>query len=145
MKKEEDAIRMIFSSDKANKETGNNLLIDVYANVSKFILEDVSIPLILTANRVQNTIANKVEMCDSQSEKKPSVVPFLEFSKNWSLLTKDVFEGLNWSNVLVAGGSVLSCILPSINKFCSCFFSHLRLCQTVWKRPCSWLQWIPFN
>ena len=60
MKKEEDAVRIIFSSDSANIETGNNLLIDVYANTSKFILEDVSIPLILAANRFQNTFPNKV-------------------------------------------------------------------------------------
>ncbi len=35
-----------------------------------------------------------------------------EFASNWKLFTQGVFEGMDWSNVCVAGGAVLSCLMP---------------------------------
>jgi hypothetical protein len=35
-----------------------------------------------------------------------------QFLKNWNQLTCAVFEGFDWSNVIVAGGSVGSCLAP---------------------------------
>ena len=49
------------------------------------------------------------------SEKKTpgslSVCPTLsKFEENWNAFTENQFKGLNWNNIFVAGGSVLSCL-----------------------------------
>lgn len=42
----------------------------------------------------------------------PTVVSQETFLSNWRLLTNGILDGLDWSNILVAGGAVLACALP---------------------------------
>ncbi|CAG8440942.1 1066_t:CDS:10 [Ambispora gerdemannii] len=39
------------------------------------------------------------------------------FLRNWHLLTEGTLDGLDWSNVFAAGGSVLACLLPIPEKY----------------------------
>ena len=41
-----------------------------------------------------------------------SIVSSNEFFDNWNLFTQGMFKDINWNNVVVAGGSVLGCLLP---------------------------------
>lgn len=41
-----------------------------------------------------------------------SIVPHREFQENWKALVGDMFDGLDWNNIFVAGGSVLGCLMP---------------------------------
>ncbi|EFO63479.1 Hypothetical protein GLP15_3797 [Giardia lamblia P15] len=45
----------------------------------------------------------------------PTVVPQEKFFSNWRLLTNGILDGIDWSNVVVAGGAVLACVLPGFN------------------------------
>ena len=40
------------------------------------------------------------------------------FKENWNLFTEKSLEGLDWSNLIVSGGSILACLLPIPEKFC---------------------------
>lgn len=42
----------------------------------------------------------------------PTVVSQETFLSNWRLLTNGILDGMDWSNVLAAGGAVLACALP---------------------------------
>ena len=45
-----------------------------------------------------------------------SVVSELEFQTNWRKLSHGVFEGIDMSQCFIAGGSVLGCLLPSLDN-----------------------------
>jgi len=40
----------------------------------------------------------------------PAVVPRGQFHDNWDIFTGGLFKGMDWSNVVVAGGAVLACV-----------------------------------
>jgi len=43
---------------------------------------------------------------------KPALVDSATFQRNWALLTNGLLDGMDWTNVVAAGGSVLACLLP---------------------------------
>lgn len=44
-----------------------------------------------------------------------TVVPQEKFFSNWRLLTNGILDGMDWSNVVAAGGAVLACVLPGFS------------------------------
>jgi hypothetical protein len=40
-----------------------------------------------------------------------SIVSNDEFCSNWDVMTQGIFKGVDWSNLFVAGGCVLGCLL----------------------------------
>lgn len=46
----------------------------------------------------------------------PTVVSQETFFSNWRLLTNGILDGIDWSNVLAAGGAVLACVLPGFTS-----------------------------
>jgi hypothetical protein len=105
IKEDEDKLRRLFATDRNNAQLSNAHvhLLDVYAdNGRSFVHEDgAPLPLILTQN------------CQEKRAGTPALVDRAAFDRNWNELTSGVFNGLNWANVLVAGGAVLACMLPS--------------------------------
>lgn len=44
------------------------------------------------------------------TDRYPVVKTLEDFKNNFSIFTANMFKGLDWSNILVAGGSVLGCL-----------------------------------
>lgn len=40
----------------------------------------------------------------------PSIVPRDEFIRRWNVFTLNIFDGMNWDNIVCAGGAVLNCL-----------------------------------
>ena len=45
-----------------------------------------------------------------------SIVKLEEFQENWNLFTQGMFKDMDWNNVVIAGGSVLGCLLPGNHR-----------------------------
>lgn len=75
---------------------GNDLLINVYKYYDTFTMEDIddSITNLLTYNRT--------------SFKHQTIVDKSIFLDQFALMTNNLFDGMDWSNLLVAGSDVTS-------------------------------------
>lgn len=81
---------------------GMELLISIYDNYSEFNFgEEAPESVTLLMRRENASWARSLAVVDKSS-----------FFENWKALTCSMFDGMNWSNVFVAGGAVLACLLP---------------------------------
>jgi len=104
-KKDEDAFRRAFVGKGSMAADPMQYLVNVYEHRERFAFRDLSsdesaIPRVLT------------QTYDRHSKVAPagrsSVVSRDEWLTNWNRFTHSQFAGLDWRNVFVAGGSVLS-------------------------------------
>lgn len=115
MKKQEDLLRKLFATDRDNP-----LLNDPYINllplfdVPKRELEPdpdtQKIPRLFDfEDQYQLQSMDTLKIWRIQ---KPIICEsFEQFEENWKYFTYGLFEEMDWSNVFVAGGSVLACVL----------------------------------
>lgn len=102
MKKIEDNFRELFANDRKHPDLENPylFLIDVYENREMFKYqeetpEELAIPKILTKERRLGREGYSANLPDN-------------FATNWNEFTQSMFKGLDWNNVFIAGGAVLS-------------------------------------
>ena len=107
IKKEEDHYRKLFVSDKNNQEIQNNSylhLIDVFENQSSFKYFEQSNEekylSVLLDKYIKVNVEGQSCICSSIEK----------FNENFSAFTENQFSGLNWNNIFIAGGSILSCL-----------------------------------
>ncbi|EGC36806.1 hypothetical protein DICPUDRAFT_150657 [Dictyostelium purpureum] len=96
----EDEYRKMFVNDRNNPKLSNKFL-----NCEK-VFESVkskSPEKPIDANYIMGYNMTKKEFVSSQSE----------FDKQWNKFSNNFFQGFNWNNVFVAGGSVLGCSLAN--------------------------------
>ncbi len=105
MKNHEDHYRELFATDRSNAEIQDPFvnLIDVYASRDSFQYqqeseEEAAIPKIL----IHKDRGTKIGQY--------AVNTYEEFTKNWTEFTSGQLEGLDWTNLFVAGGAVLGCM-----------------------------------
>ena len=108
----EGRIRFLFATDRAN-----NRLCDPYVGLVD-VFDGPRIMRTTRARKVENNAnlsAHHVMPLGQANRRKdgdPSTVAAAgDFQRNWTLFTEGMLE-LNWSNVIAAGGSVLSCLSP---------------------------------
>lgn len=102
IKRVEDEYRRLFVSKReeeifklVHKKFGDDLLIDIYVtDMSWKSSVTVQLPMILSKNR---------GLIISRTPGHLSIVGQEEFIGNWKALTSDIFEGMDWSNIVVAG------------------------------------------
>ncbi|KAK6533683.1 hypothetical protein TWF694_002615 [Orbilia ellipsospora] len=109
----EKNLRDLFAKDPSNEVLGDNLLglVPVYAGQEENIeirARDLESESELEKSRY--LIPLKDEERRKTGEK--AVVGFEEFKKNFKIFTEGMFENMDWSNVIVACGSVLVSMLP---------------------------------
>ena len=101
----EDSLRAVFASmdlDKIKKLDPWCGCSEVYKNGIPKTLERPKIgPLYAVSDRVEAG--------------KDAVVSKEVFLENWNKMTNGLFEGMDWTNTIVAGGAVLSCLLPGFS------------------------------
>eukprot|EP01130_Rhizamoeba_saxonica_P010233 TRINITY_DN418_c1_g1_i3.p1 TRINITY_DN418_c1_g1~~TRINITY_DN418_c1_g1_i3.p1 ORF type:complete len:752 (-),score=143.16 TRINITY_DN418_c1_g1_i3:80-2311(-) len=107
----EEKYRHKFIENKNSLELSDPylLLTNMYNNTSKFVYEDETpeeraVPKLLTQHR--NLSRNGT----------PAIVSNDEFKDRWADFTQGCFDGLDWNNVFVAGGSVLKCVQNDSNE-----------------------------
>eukprot|EP01114_Cavostelium_apophysatum_P011331 TRINITY_DN2554_c0_g1_i1.p1 TRINITY_DN2554_c0_g1~~TRINITY_DN2554_c0_g1_i1.p1 ORF type:complete len:745 (+),score=183.66 TRINITY_DN2554_c0_g1_i1:494-2728(+) len=103
----EDRWRQLFCEDPDSYEIKDMHLglVNVFESRDSFryeqeTAEEKSVPKLLTKRRR----ANLESLCE---DREYSVVEREEFMAAWKTFTQDIFEGLDWSNIFVAGGSIL--------------------------------------
>lgn len=112
IKEDEDALRHLFATQRqhARLQDPHVHLLDVYQDggrAASWVIEDGSpLPLILTQHWSSAAAALNT----------PAVVDRGTFDRKWAALTSNMFGGFDWSNVLVAGGAVLACLLPGSDE-----------------------------
>ena len=99
-----------------NLSIGTELLIPVYDNLDSFLYENHTFESV-----TQLMLFNK-EICNNNWKLKRNLVnmeigqtsieTINKFIIKWNTLTNGIFTIFDWSNVVVAGGAVLSCLLP---------------------------------
>eukprot|EP00339_Tiarina_fusa_P029651 CAMPEP_0117004946 /NCGR_PEP_ID=MMETSP0472-20121206/5747_1 /TAXON_ID=693140 ORGANISM="Tiarina fusus, Strain LIS" /NCGR_SAMPLE_ID=MMETSP0472 /ASSEMBLY_ACC=CAM_ASM_000603 /LENGTH=1154 /DNA_ID=CAMNT_0004706065 /DNA_START=652 /DNA_END=4116 /DNA_ORIENTATION=- len=111
MQDEEEKYRKMFANDRNNYALQNPYLnlVDVMQNVASFNYqalsnEENSWPSLLTKFSKPLRIGAP-SICNSQNK----------FNENWEAFTESQFQGLNWENLFVAGGAVLSCLQPDFS------------------------------
>lgn len=108
----ENYLRQLFVQNRDSKELSNPYvgLIDIYENINQFQYEDLDqeemqLPMILEQKR-------QVKMSGIDS-----VNSYENFLSNLNQLISGAFEGMDWSNVFLAGGAVLSALIPQEKGF----------------------------
>jgi hypothetical protein len=108
MKHKEDKLRELFAKDRSNYSIADAhvLLMDTFKNRDQFKYveetpEDAQIPKILVKPRQEPVVIGQSAIVTSD-----------QFQKNFTELTRGVFKGLDWKNVIAAGGSVLAALQP---------------------------------
>jgi ankyrin repeat protein len=112
LKHKEDKLRELFVKDRNNflLSDPHAHLMDVYKTPTAFTQEfetdeEIAIPKLLTKMRLPIR-ANE-----------SAILPtFQEFKKEFDSVTRNVFEDMDWKNVVVAGGAVLSSLLKLDEK-----------------------------
>lgn len=113
IKVQEDAIRFTWLSiTYTNREKlvqrdeleftsteGMQLLVDVYKNIDKFAHEQVKVSVLCRLN--------------PQRTSGPSILEYEVFLEKWNRFSSNLFKGMDWNNLVVAGGSITSCITGS--------------------------------
>ena len=100
IKQQEDELRKLFVTSTDTEDIvkqGNNLLVRVYEEEKSFEPRNdwvTNFPKIPVLNSRSTIPQQKIVSKDT-------------FIANWSALTQDVFKDMEWSNLFVAGGSVL--------------------------------------
>ena len=115
----EDDLRKKFMERRPNEyasNLGNELLIDVLAEKISFQYENISNysgwkgdVLLDHSIRQQHGFRR---MGRSRRGKSQSSISD-EFAYNWKKFTNDAFDGIDWSNIVVAGGAVLGALIKS--------------------------------
>eukprot|EP00698_Gefionella_okellyi_P001540 TRINITY_DN1146_c0_g1_i5.p1 TRINITY_DN1146_c0_g1~~TRINITY_DN1146_c0_g1_i5.p1 ORF type:complete len:1217 (+),score=226.35 TRINITY_DN1146_c0_g1_i5:261-3653(+) len=104
MKEQEDYYRHLFVARRGHPDihSRTTMLDNVFEERALFVHHQTSydrtLPQILTTWR-----SPKVGY---------SVVTREQFASNWQAFSKGMLDGLNWTNVCIAGGSVLACLVP---------------------------------
>eukprot|EP01105_Mastigella_eilhardi_P009638 TRINITY_DN226_c0_g1_i1.p1 TRINITY_DN226_c0_g1~~TRINITY_DN226_c0_g1_i1.p1 ORF type:complete len:785 (-),score=192.29 TRINITY_DN226_c0_g1_i1:110-2389(-) len=104
----EDHYRKLFAEQQYSSDIDDPhvLLTNVFDNTDKFVYQDedadeAAVPKLLASYRKKGTVGE------------PSVVSRAQFTKNWQEFTGGILDGLDWSHVFAAGGSVLACLTPN--------------------------------
>eukprot|EP01130_Rhizamoeba_saxonica_P016569 TRINITY_DN7680_c0_g1_i1.p1 TRINITY_DN7680_c0_g1~~TRINITY_DN7680_c0_g1_i1.p1 ORF type:complete len:591 (-),score=138.85 TRINITY_DN7680_c0_g1_i1:60-1832(-) len=103
MKKKENVARQEIVNGKSAvfKEDPYYFLIDVFDEQSSFV------------NESEDSISQFFEQPHKAPIGEPSICSSVEeFYKNFDAFTQGMFNGFNWDNVFIAGGSVLACLMP---------------------------------
>jgi hypothetical protein len=58
-------------------------------------------------------ILEQIRNIDISKYQHHSVVDKATFTSNWNAFTQGCFDAVDWTNIVVAGGSVLGCLLPN--------------------------------
>jgi hypothetical protein len=53
---------------------------------------------------------------DFYKKQHDAIVDKTTFTSNWDTFTQGAFGAVDWSNIVVAGGAVLGCLLPNFIK-----------------------------
>eukprot|EP01122_Echinamoeba_exundans_P011680 TRINITY_DN4727_c0_g1_i1.p1 TRINITY_DN4727_c0_g1~~TRINITY_DN4727_c0_g1_i1.p1 ORF type:complete len:567 (-),score=100.96 TRINITY_DN4727_c0_g1_i1:498-2198(-) len=83
-------------------------LIDVYANPDKFVMQE--------ENENESVIPKLLAQRREAAGYRPgesAIVSRSQFNENFRKLTSGCLDGLDWTNIYVAGGSVLGCLLKN--------------------------------
>jgi hypothetical protein len=103
VKEVEDSFRKQFLERKPNEfssNIGNELLIDVFAEKHTFTHENIS-SFQGWKGEFLFGIGRSLKIDED------SIDTETNFHGNWKLLTSEVFQGVDWTNLVVAGGAVL--------------------------------------
>lgn len=116
MKSKEDHLRSLFAQNRNSYELNDPhvMLYELGANLSRFMINTTPV-LILSAFYIHIFISYlQVEyplILNSRREQRPqsglAVVSPAQFTANFDSFTENQFKGMNWNNVIVAGGCVL--------------------------------------
>ncbi|KAF7971547.1 hypothetical protein HWV62_20866 [Athelia sp. TMB] len=108
----EGRIRSLFATDRANDR-----LCDPYVGLVD-VFHGPRIMRTIRARKVENNAnfsTHHIMPLDQPNRRKDGDLSMVaateDFQRNWTLFTEGMLE-LNWSNVIAAGGSVLSCLSP---------------------------------
>ena len=96
----ENKYRKMFVEDRNNLELDNIPLINLFAERNN---------LVVFPNPYSSCVM--IDSSNSVPEYKTPIVNRDEFLARWISYTDNIFDGLCWDNIIVAGGSVLSCLL----------------------------------
>ncbi len=113
----EQELRKLFAQDRTNTRLNNPHvgLIDVFGPGTDAIHKTYT-RVVDASNERELSGKYIMPLKDSQRRKhdEPSIVADIdEFKKNWSIFTEgSLSQLLDWSNVVAAGGAVLSALLP---------------------------------
>ena len=114
----EDEYRIKFLERKPNEyasNIGNDLLIDVFEQFDTFQLENLSSyegwtgDLLFAEKKRKWRRKDKVKEVQTIENKEG-------FIGNWNLFTSHLFDGVDWSNLFVAGGAVLGPLRKGIHS-----------------------------
>ncbi|KAH3745603.1 ankyrin repeat protein [Pelomyxa schiedti] len=106
IKEEEDRLRQLFANSRNSSELRNDFLhcVNVFNNTEKFLYSDLSneenLPMILNSSAQPK---GRSAITSSQ----------VDFTHKFNSFTSNMFENFDWSNVIVAGGCVLACMLSN--------------------------------
>jgi len=100
----------------ANDEARFVSLVDVYGHTSTFGESNNYTFVRSGLTEDEKPLPRILEQHTAFPEKAgvPSVVSKEKFSENWQEFTQGQLEGLDWSNVFVAGGCVLACLMTGL-------------------------------
>jgi hypothetical protein len=118
---DEQELRKLFAQDKANPRLDNPHvgLVDVFGPNTEATRK--MRPRVIDSSSEESLSGHYImPLSDSQRRKDNDAsmtTTFDEFKKNWSIFTEGSLSQLsNWNNVIAAGGSVLSALLPLSDK-----------------------------
>lgn len=114
---EEQELRKLFAQDKTNTRLANPHvgLVDVFGSDTE-LLRKTRARVVDSAN--EEDLSGKYIMPLTDAERREygeasMVADITEFKKNWSIFTEGSLSQLfDWSNVIAAGGAVLSALSP---------------------------------
>lgn len=124
VKQVEDEFRKLFLERKPQEfasSIGNSLLIDVFSERETFREEDIK----NFEGWKGDLLMHRERYHRYGSKPAPSnaltVVDRENFLKNFSMVTQNVFDGVDWSNMFIAGGSILAALTATDNKIPASF------------------------
>ncbi|PYH47148.1 ankyrin repeat protein [Aspergillus saccharolyticus JOP 1030-1] len=113
-------VRKLFAQDPSHR-----LLQDAYLNVIPLYDETGTADVRVRARQVESETPQMKEKYllplkdkDRRTTGSPAVVPkFVDFLKNFTIFSEGALSDLDWSNVVVAGSAVVTCLLPVPEKY----------------------------
>lgn len=118
---DEQELRKLFAQDKTNPRLDNPHvgLVDVFGPNTE-VTRKTRARVVDSSNEESLSGHYIMPLSDTQRRKDGDAsmtTTFDEFKKNWSIFTEgSLSQLLNWNNVIAAGGSVLSALLPLSDK-----------------------------
>lgn len=107
----EDELRALFASARSDPRLSvpDLDLLEVYGrDNARFRLERLS----AEEARIPRLLTHWWRPVSEAEEGRPSVVSADEFERRFRAFTCGIFDGMDWSNLFLAGGAVLACVLP---------------------------------